>query len=198
MTIDKIKDVSIRQFSRMGYEATALSLIAEEVGIKKQSIYSYYKSKDDLFLKLLEEVFEHEILRVSSFVNTNQTLYFKDFLYELLCTYVKEYQKKDEMRFWLRFSFFPPLAFFETINKQIYAYFDLVAKNIEPLFISAQKQGILDNSLSIEDMITAYLNVMDGILVELVYGGMEKVQHRFHASFEIYWRGIQSGGIKHE
>lgn len=149
---------------------------------------------------MLKEVFDHEISRISCFVQANQTLYLKDFLDKFLCTYIDEYQKKDEMRFWLRFSFFPPLAFFETINKQIYAYFDTVAKHIEPLFESAQKQGILDSdsSLTIEQMVIAFLSAMDGILVELFYGGVEKVHHRFYASFQIYWRGVIAGGITYE
>ena len=41
MTINKIKKVALTKFIEQGYEGTSLSDVANEVGIKKQSIYSH-------------------------------------------------------------------------------------------------------------------------------------------------------------
>jgi len=193
MTLDKIKEVSIKQFARLGYEGTALSLIADEVGIKKQSIYSYYQSKEDLFLKLTQEVFEHENIYIASFVTQNAGKSLPDVLYDFLIHYVLTYENDNEMKFWLRFSFFPPLPFFDRINQQVYAHLDSVAVLLDPLFEEAYTSGLLDSKVLKEDAITAYLSVLDGILVELFYGGMTRVNSRLKASWTIYWRGIRNG-----
>jgi AcrR family transcriptional regulator len=45
-------------FARQGYAAATVQQIADELGILKGSIYYYIKSKEDVLLRLLEEVHE--------------------------------------------------------------------------------------------------------------------------------------------
>lgn len=54
MKSDEIKEAALKYFTIHGYEGASLSIIAEEVGMKKQSIYSHFKGKDDLFCKFYE------------------------------------------------------------------------------------------------------------------------------------------------
>lgn len=51
MKSNEIKEAALKFFTIHGYEGASLSLIAEEVGMKKQSIYAHFKGKDDLFCK---------------------------------------------------------------------------------------------------------------------------------------------------
>lgn len=44
-TKEKIFNVSLDLFSQKGYDSVSLREIAEEVGIKKSSIYSHYSSR---------------------------------------------------------------------------------------------------------------------------------------------------------
>lgn len=41
-------------FSNLGYTATSFALIAEAVGIKKQSIYAHFESKEQLYFTCFE------------------------------------------------------------------------------------------------------------------------------------------------
>ncbi|MBD2807322.1 helix-turn-helix transcriptional regulator, partial [Xenorhabdus sp. ZM] len=45
MTANRIKAVALSHFARYGYEGTSLANIAQEVGIKKPSIYAHFKGK---------------------------------------------------------------------------------------------------------------------------------------------------------
>lgn len=54
-------------FARYGYEKTSLSFIAEESGVKKQTIYSHFKSKEDLFRAVAEDVSAQECRYLSNF-----------------------------------------------------------------------------------------------------------------------------------
>ena len=54
-------------FAKYGYENTSLSFIAEESGVKKQTIYSHFKSKEDLFRAVAESVSAQECLYLSRF-----------------------------------------------------------------------------------------------------------------------------------
>ena len=60
MTINKIKKVALTKFIEQGYEGTSLSDVANEVGIKKQSIYSHFKSKEELFITVMNDVIKEE------------------------------------------------------------------------------------------------------------------------------------------
>ncbi len=53
-TKEKIFDVSIDLFSKKGYDSVSLREIAEEVGIKKSSIYSHYPSKEAILMDIFE------------------------------------------------------------------------------------------------------------------------------------------------
>ena len=48
-TKSKIINSSIKFFLDLGYENTSLSMIAEDIGIKKPSIYYHFKNKEELF-----------------------------------------------------------------------------------------------------------------------------------------------------
>ncbi|MEX3715857.1 TetR/AcrR family transcriptional regulator [Cytobacillus horneckiae] len=50
MTDKQLKKVALIHFALHGYEGGSLTLIAKEVGIKKPSIYTHFKSKEELLL----------------------------------------------------------------------------------------------------------------------------------------------------
>lgn len=51
---EKILNAALKLFAGNGYHGTSISMIAEEAGISKGLIYSYFKSKEDLLLELFE------------------------------------------------------------------------------------------------------------------------------------------------
>ena len=64
-TKEKIFDVSLDLFSKKGYDSVSLREIAEEVGIKKSSIYSHYPSKEAILISIFEyftDLFEYDEL----------------------------------------------------------------------------------------------------------------------------------------
>ncbi len=53
-TKEKIFEAAINLFAQKGFDATPMREIAEAVGIKKASMYSHYKSKDEILEKIVE------------------------------------------------------------------------------------------------------------------------------------------------
>jgi AcrR family transcriptional regulator len=53
-TKERIFEAAIDLFAQKGFNATSMREIAEAVGIKKASMYSHYKSKDEILEKILE------------------------------------------------------------------------------------------------------------------------------------------------
>ena len=57
-TKEKIFNVSLDLFSKKGYDSVSLREIAEEVGIKKSSIYSHYPSKEAILMDIFNQFSE--------------------------------------------------------------------------------------------------------------------------------------------
>ena len=55
-TKQKILDAALDLFSMQGFDATSVSQIADEVGIRKASMYSHFSSKQDILESLMQEV----------------------------------------------------------------------------------------------------------------------------------------------
>ncbi|MDT3496560.1 TetR/AcrR family transcriptional regulator [Bacillus toyonensis] len=69
-TFSAIMEVSYRLFAEYGIAKTTYSLIAEEVGIAKPSIYYYFKSKDALIESIFTELCK--AMQFSSFFHTEE------------------------------------------------------------------------------------------------------------------------------
>ncbi|MGI6448359.1 MAG: TetR/AcrR family transcriptional regulator [Methanobrevibacter boviskoreani] len=75
-TKEKIFEVALNQFSKKGYDSVSLREIAEEVGIKKSSIYSHYPSKE----AILMDIFEYftNLFKEDELLNSKEFLLSKD------------------------------------------------------------------------------------------------------------------------
>ena len=71
-TKEKIFDVSLDLFSKKGYDSVSLREIADNVGIKKSSIYSHYPSKEAILMDIFEyftDLFKYdELLNSKDFI----------------------------------------------------------------------------------------------------------------------------------
>ena len=54
ITREKLLDIARAHFARFGYKKTVIDEIVKEAGIAKGTFYSYFKSKDALFLGVLD------------------------------------------------------------------------------------------------------------------------------------------------
>ncbi|MED3910920.1 TetR/AcrR family transcriptional regulator [Peribacillus simplex] len=190
MKSNEIKEAALKYFTIHGYEGASLSQIAEEVGMKKQSIYAHFKGKDDLFLQVLRDAKETELSsKLQYFSKVDSKNPEKD-LYGFLQLVIDLFQKNEHIKFWLRMSFFPPAHLEKEIGQEVIDIEEKVQAILE-----CQFQDWINAKLIVEDAaITptyAFLGVVDSILLELVYGNDEKrLKDKLAASWKVFWRGI--------
>ncbi|MDG4658453.1 TetR/AcrR family transcriptional regulator [Ectobacillus antri] len=192
MTADQIKKVSIKYFAQNGYEGASLAQIAEAVGIKKQSIYTHFKGKDELFLQICKEGCDEELRFVMEFIESNKTRPIKEFLYDFLLQCIDRYEKYDSTKFWLRTAFFPPSHLNGQVMEFVYDYLDKLEKLLLPVMEKAMSRDEISTLVGEQRATTAFLALLDSIWVEMFYGGMERLQKRLDSSWYVYWRGISS------
>ena len=190
MTSSRIKQVALNHFTKNGFEGTSMAQIADDVGIKKQSIYTHFKGKDELFLQVCQDVFAGELRFLINFIESNTALSIDDFLFDYLLHYKERYEKNDYTKFWLRISFFPPTHLYEQIMISVYKYLDQVEELLIPIMEKAIIDGKVSSTIDAKRAVAAFLGVLDGISVEMLYGGPERVLKRLDASWYLYWRGL--------
>lgn len=190
VTSELIKEVSLKYFAKNGYEGASLAHIAEEVGIKKQSIYTHFKGKDELFLQLCKDSFGNELTSVINFIGSNRALPINDFLYNFLLHYIERYEKLDATKFMIRTAFYPPIHLNEQVMKFVYEYLDKLEELFLPIIEKGITKGEICSTVGGHRATTAFMGVLDGIFVEMLYGGPERLQKRLDASWYVLWRGL--------
>ncbi|WP_313636745.1 TetR/AcrR family transcriptional regulator [Paenibacillus sp.] len=186
----EIKDIALKCFTTHGYEGASLSQIAELVGMKKQSLYAHFKGKDDLFLQVLQDAKETEITSKLQYLSKVGTQNPKTDLLGYLQLVMDLFQKNEQLKFWLRMTFFPPPHLAKAIDEEVID----TEKKIQPV-LESKFQAWIDTKVIREDAASiptlAFLGVVDSIMLELVYGNNEtRLNEKLNASWTVFWRGI--------
>lgn len=65
-TKEKILEIAGRFFVKHSYKGVSLGMIAEKVGIRKASLYYYFKNKEDLYFGSLERILDELAIEVEA------------------------------------------------------------------------------------------------------------------------------------
>ncbi|WP_458122722.1 TetR/AcrR family transcriptional regulator [Paenibacillus sp. Z3-2] len=191
MKANEIKQSALVQFVNKGYEATSLDDIVADIGIKKQSVYSHFKHKEDIFLQVIKDTVNVEIVFINRFFEEHKQYDLKVALFQLLTKYKERYllQEEQNIKFLLRMAFMPPFHLQDIVMNHFYLYNQELGSKLKEVFLKAKTDGI---NVTAEDGAISFLNFLDGILVELIYSdsNITKFESRLNISWEIYWRGI--------
>lgn len=190
MKKEEIKKAAIKYFLQKGFEGASLSEIAEEAGIKKASIYSHFKWKDDLFLEVLREAKAEEIKRKEHFFKKEKSSNPETFLYDYLLYTKKMFQENEIMKFWLRMGFFPPMHLYDVIQKEV-----IEAEHFQEHLIGQKSsKWIEQKQIVVKDANTfnlAFTGIIMAIMVEIVYFNSERrVDDKLEALWDVFWKGV--------
>ena len=184
MTRTQLIQAAFHNFGEHGYNGGSLAQIAEEVGIKKQSIYTYFKSKDELYLAIYDEAMQFELAFVENYMANAFDKSIEQALLPLLEQVEQRFEQLVETKFFIRSSYLTPHHMQATLNEQTYYYLDALQALFEQFF-NTQTLSVTANEAAI-----SYLALLDSLYVEMLYGGNERFQKRLQASWKIFYRGI--------
>lgn len=61
-TKEKIIEAMYRLTAQKGYDKASIGQISESIGIKKASVYYYFKSKEEIFLQMVRDLYQVPVL----------------------------------------------------------------------------------------------------------------------------------------
>lgn len=193
MTRNKLKEAAMRLFGEKGYEGTALSEIAKEVGVKTPAIYAFFENKEDLFMTVFREAMGSYNSYIQALSGEHKELSAKDSLYQILTRQYAFYQQSREASLIvLRYVIFPPAFLKETIEEAFLESDKLLTNVIEQLI----KKGIEEGDIReqpIPLLADAFLNLMDGLSMQYFYYTSKEVYGRkLNHAFAMYWSSASS------
>lgn len=192
MKADHILQTAVSHFAKEGFEGASLSKIAEEVGIKKPSIYAHYKGKDDLFLSALQYSLNTQKVHLAAYFNSVRDEPLESILYGYFQWFAKESQDNERMNFILRVAYFPPLRLEKEVGEFFNPFMDSMHRHLTRLLRERNRREKILYSEDFSSAALAYLTVTEGTMTELVYSGMEQYENRLQAVWPIFWRGLRN------
>ncbi|MEY8743292.1 TetR/AcrR family transcriptional regulator [Bacillales bacterium AN1005] len=192
MTLIRIKEVSLSKFSAYGYEGASLGIIANSIGIKKPSIYTYFISKDALFLEVFSDSIHSVLSLISNYFKNKNSQEFKNLLYDFLTQCAAHFEKDDTVRFFMRTAFFPPTHLQAEIKAGLDLYTFRLEEVLHHLFETAIVNCQLKNSEESQTGVVAYISLLHSFFLDLLTGSTERAISRLNAAWSIYWRGLSN------
>jgi len=198
MTSTAIKTVALRHFAKKGYEGTPLSDIAKEVGIKTPSLYAHFRSKEELFLNLFQDVLHEHAARIDQLISSIGHYSIEQMLYTILRDSCDNYLLDEQkITFLKRAMLFPPAFLHEQLRAQFIATERLLTDRLSVLFSDAIQKGLIRDE-PVQELLASYLCLMDGCFLQLFYYGRDRFEQRLACVWRIYWDGISASAANVE
>lgn len=191
MTANKIKQVALSHFAKNGYDGTSLAQIANEVGIKKQSIATYFQKKEDLYLAIFNELVQDYINWMKSMQNEiSSEPVEKKLQYILYQSYQYKVNNPERTAFYKRAVHFPP----SFLEKKVRNEFNKMEKQSSALYREVFEEGIRTNVIKNQDtenLLAAFYCLIDGISIQMFFYDRDEFHKRLSCIWKIFWDGIK-------
>lgn len=98
-TKTKILEAMYLLIAEKGYDKSSIGQIAEIIGIKKASIYYYFSSKEEIFLKLVQHLYKENYVEKMERIKTKTTTTaYKEAIFALGKDFVSSYFENQTLR----------------------------------------------------------------------------------------------------
>lgn len=190
MSKDKILSEALSLFATRGYEGTVLSELADRVGMKKASIYSHFKNKEEIFWAVIDRAYQYEIEKFSKGMEEVQQLSFRERLHFMIDQHVQFYKENDvNATLWRRMTLFPPEAFQEGLKAKLLEYeqqFNGLLERELQVAIEAKEISEID----LDTGLAMIICILDGLFVEYSYYDDNEFDKRVEAVKRMTWRSF--------
>lgn len=180
-TKKKIMNSAFRLFAEKGNEFS-LTEVANEVGIKKASIYAHFASKEILLYEVIDqEIYEY-------FFEIDEKRRDLKSTFEMILNYYS--RSKTKRYFWKRLLLFPPAAFEGTLIQKINMLTEQRYEIIRDLIQSDMENGYI-RLQDPETVLYSFLAMIHGLVSITIIYESENLKINQAEIWENFWNGIK-------
>ncbi|WP_042221035.1 TetR/AcrR family transcriptional regulator [Oceanobacillus manasiensis] len=193
-TKNQIRLSSQLLFAELGYEGTSLTKIAEQVGIKKASIYSHYENKEAIFLDVIKNISESYVADIRKSFSNKEGENVEQQMKQAFFNYIESWSNEEDVinKIYNRLIQFPPVELKEKIREFIEESERLVDDIVISVIVKGQKEGIILPDMEASKIAYTFFSLIVGIISESSYKQIPDNMVQATFSWEIFWRGIRN------
>ena len=187
-TNDKIRYVAFRFFLERGYEATNIRDICKEVEIKASSLYFYYKSKEELFFSIYEEIWEEKIKYLEDIEELQKDIS-PDIKLHILFKKLMEYSLQDitKQKFLIRYHLFPAVDISNGIREKLKLWGMKENEIILDIFKQCIDCNILDNERESVDYLQEFKGFVNSLIIETIISSVKMSSTKIDMVWIRFW-----------
>jgi len=190
-TKTKIIKNSLELFAQKGYEGTSMSDIATAVGIRKASIYSHYKGKEEIFQAVFSSIVEEHSNFLNEFFETLNGLSAEKKLETIFRGYISYCKDNRNIDFWNRFYYFPPESLRTLIHDTTHETEAVMESEINTSIKEGMDKGYIKEG-GVKEIGIAFYYMMIGFMLSLSFYEDKDMEKDLTACFNTFWDGIRN------
>jgi AcrR family transcriptional regulator len=180
----RVCSVAVEYLADRGYDRCSLNDIAELAGMRKASLYSHFRNKNDLITAVLTlALVEEQAFLSDCFTADIGELKGGKYLEEVSRRFVSS----AHLRFLLRTAYAPP----ESLHDRVTDLYRSYLEDLRNHFTKALQHSHEPSMTATMVMTEGYLGIVDSVQVELLYGEAGSVETRRYALWKILTNYIQ-------
>lgn len=187
-TKDDIKKAAFILFANKGYEATSTNDIAGEVGIKKPSLYSHYKSKSEIYLAILDEQSRHINDSIHQAAEKYKGASTELFLKGMFMALMQEFSTKERLLLWKRTYLLVGAQVDPLVSANTEWNFDRYLKK-EICNTLCSRYDHMKEPATFRSFFLSYMLLIQGFMDWLMISDID--DHTLDQAWENYWAGAK-------
>ncbi len=196
ITNEMIRYAAFKLFLENGYEATNVRDVCSEVEIKAASMYFYYKSKQELFFSIYNDVSEEYIDYIKDIDALKQNNSPKMKLYNIYRK-VMEYYARDivKQKFLLRYHLFPPADISHLIHERYKHWSGLENEIYLHIIQEGLDYKILKEDRTPEEYLQEIRKFLNAQLMNMIFYNVKPNDTELDQLWIKFWNGAMLSGI---
>lgn len=189
VTNQDITESAFRLFANKGFHETTTEDIAKSLGLKKQSLYSHFKSKNEIILAVLQEHSENiqkVIDEIIAEYSDHSIEILLKFIFVKLTIYLSQ---RDRLLFWKRIFYFDKNGEFSEILKNNNWQFDRKL-HAELFGILSARYPQFNNREKMRSFFLSYMIIIHGYLDWMLIAGY--ADDTIESTWDNFWQGVKS------
>lgn len=192
-TKEKIALAALKAFLRSGYRDVSLKDIVAEIGITKGAFYHYFKSKEELFIEVIESYcfgFFNEFQKIISDpqIGLKEKI---DQTSELLIILL-DYNKREGIEYGsFLLLLYDAMKRFDNLNEKISSLYHISYELLFVAFDKARQEGIIKKEMDVEALAMQSMTLIEGILLMSEVFDSQKLKKNIPSIVSNFWIGIK-------
>ncbi|MCI4458482.1 MAG: TetR/AcrR family transcriptional regulator [Thermocrinis sp.] len=187
---ERLLESAKRLFSQKGYYATSVEDIVESAGVSKGTFYFYFKSKEELFKSLVEEMHLNIVKRLENFLEKELPL--EDALIEYAKVFLEDiYQNRHIAQIFL----FQLVGTNEEFRELYYTKIAHLRELLTKMVDRAIQKGEI-NYKNAENIVNLYAGFLRMLVLEYVFRekepDLERVKSLAQEGVKVLFRGLKN------